>query len=598
MRRLLVVLFVLPVLYNTLAIPPALARAPIFYDIRVEINYEGGYLEAVEKLSYLNETGATLSSLVFQVPPAYFRAFTLSSSSVNDQPVQAARNGTVLELLLKRPLKPGEQAIAVLRFRLDLPPADGRFGFSDGIMALGDWYPMLSAYRSGWLSYQYMDLGDPFVSDVADYDVYVATSRPLVIAATGETVSQSSTRWHFKATRVRDFALALSPRYLTQSRVVEGVKITVFHQPETARGAAAALERAGEALRFYNARIAPYPYSNLNLAQTGYKEKRHPAQEHSGLVFLRGDVMEENGPWLDILVPHEIAHQWFYGLVGNDQVSDPWLDEGLVTFLSLDFIRERHPELYQPLWETWGDFRDNGFLNRPILAHPKKEEYFDHAYRQGATFLSELKDLMGPAAFYEGLRAYFEENRYRLARPQDLLRAMYLAAGRTEVLPLYRRYFDFPFLRNPKLTARAIFPAETTWVGTVTIPLRVEPANGRHQVLVYLDGKLFLEESGLTELELNTASLPEGRHVLRVVITDDGLYRVEQESAFTVLHPTPVPTPTATATPAPPFQALMSRSSTPGHQEGQAPVLWTALGVVGIAALLGIIAALASVRRG
>ncbi|MCS7286880.1 MAG: hypothetical protein NZ653_07095, partial [Anaerolineae bacterium] len=317
---------ILALLILALWADPALAEQPAFrphYELRVNLNLEAAYLTAVETVSFINLTGNTLSNLVFNVPAAYFGVFSLANASVDGEPVYPALTKQCLEVPLPKPLAPGAWARIVLRFRLDLPPGDGRFGYSSGVVALGNWYPVLAVYDQGWQCYPYSDIGDPYFTEVADYDVFLTTSSPAVVVATGEVVLARGRAWRFRAGQVRDFALAISSRYRLLSQETQGVTITVAYLPNHAAGAARALEITSASLNWYSARVGPYPYRILSIAETVAHRQNHIAQEHATLIFLRCDALERSGLDLDILTAHEVAHQWFFGVVGNNQILHP-----------------------------------------------------------------------------------------------------------------------------------------------------------------------------------------------------------------------------------------------------------------------------------
>jgi len=520
------------------------------YELRLDLDLERNVLTAVQTLDYTNPTTATLASLVFHVMPAYYGAFALTSTSVDSQVVTPTLDGIVLELSLPRSLPPGQATQVVLRYRLNLPPSDGRFGAANGIIALGDWFPVLAIYQGGWDRHRYTEIGDAFFADLADYDVYLTTSQPATVAATGEVVTHQDRDWQLRARQVRDFALAVSTRYQVQSKDLpalrgsspsglDGVTLSIYYSAEQAPEAAEALVIGAEAVRWYVAKFGPYPYPNLGIAVTGFQNPIHNAQEHPCLIFLRSDMLVSSRTNLRILTAHELAHQWFYAMVGNDQLHDPWLDEALVTAISLDFFRQRYPDEYADLWRSWGDFRNNAPVNRGIYDFPNGTTYFSAIYRQGATFLRELSEAMGEAAYWQGLKSYFETQRFRLARPQDFFRAMRAAAPQVDLLPLYRRYFDYPFLQYTRLTLDVDAPANGAWAGA-RLPLRLEADAPHVQVQALLDDQPLAAGDRLAAITLD-AALPAGEHTLLLIADDEGLNRVERRLIFTVVQPTATP---------------------------------------------------------
>ena len=291
------------------------------------------------------------------MPASHFGGFALSGATVDGAAVRPVMEKQSLEIALPGALPPGGRATVVLQFRLQVPPGDGRYGAGLGVIALGDWYPILAVYRDGWQRVAYSDIGDPYFSEVADYDVYVAASSPALVAASGYAVSHDARNWHFRAQRARDFAMALSRGYAFMSRDVGGTIVTVAYLPEHTAGATRVLEIASDSLQWFSSLVGRYPFANLTIAETVAERPAHTAQEHSGLIFLRSDMVEMNGLLLEMLTAHEVAHQWFFGVVGSDQVREPWLDEGLVNAMALDFFRQRSAEDYKGLVGRLGQLR-------------------------------------------------------------------------------------------------------------------------------------------------------------------------------------------------------------------------------------------------
>jgi hypothetical protein len=548
---------------------PALAagpQLPLYYDLRVDLNLEAGYVTAVESVSFTNNTSDTLTTLVFNIPSSFFGGFALADVTVDGDPVSVRMEKQSAEISLLQPLLPGKGVLAVLHFRQDLPPSDGRFGSTGGVVALGNWYPMLAVYDGGWVRTPYHDIGDPFYSDVADYDVFLATSSPVTVVATGEAISHSGKYWHFRARQARDFALAASARYALITKDFEGVSVTVAHLPEHAAAASQSLEVAGESLRWYNAQVGKYPYASLSVAETVAQNYVHTAQEHTGLIFLRSDTIEVGGYFLDILSAHEVAHQWFFGVVGSDQVREPWLDEGLVNAMSLDFFRQSDGDAYKSMWTGWGNYTVTGYLNRSILDFQQGAAYFDEIYRRGATFLRELQELMGPADYWQGLRDYYAANRFGLATPADFLGRM-RAASVADPMPLYRRTFDYPFLNEPDPLVTVTVPSEVVSGLSLTISLETTAAGLRYGAR--LDGQpVEVRQSRIT---LAGSLLQPGEHLLGLEAFGQGVSFARQTVRFVAVQPaatpTPTPTPVPTLTPAP------TASPTPTPAPAPAPIV-------------------------
>jgi hypothetical protein len=428
------------------------AATPTRYEIVADLDVARARVEATQRTTYVNETGQPLPSLVFDVTPAYFRAFTLKSATVAGQAAQTSADGVILDVRLPAPLAPGASATVELAYTVQVPqPGSNRFGSAGGIIALGNWYPVLFPFRDGgWLTHQYTPIGDAFVTETADYDVTMRPSTKVVAAFTGQAVSRDGDSFRAVARGVRDFALALSTRYETATATVDGVTVTAYFLPEHRAGAAEYLRTGAEMLGWLNGRLGAYPWRTLDIAETWSDDPNEVGQEYPGVIFIASGVTRVGGgmgAYLSYLIAHEVAHEWFYGVVGDDQVREPWLDEPFATYLPERFYADRYPAVFASRWPAFrarladetarlgarpidtgvNDYRDEGL-------------YFAVVYRRGAAFLDELRETLGDDAFWALLRGFVERNAGKIARGSDFL-ASAQAATTKDLSPLFQRYF-------------------------------------------------------------------------------------------------------------------------------------------------------------
>jgi aminopeptidase N len=168
--------------------------------------------------------------------------------------------------------------------------------------------------------------------------------------------------------------------------------------------------------------------------------------EYDGLVFLShafydfytGDPMSN----LTIIAAHEVAHQWFYGLVGNDQALEPWLDEALSTFSEVYFYEQAYPELVDWWWENRITFHDpQGWVDSTIYEPSGFYPYRDAVYLRGAMFLGDLRQIMGDEAFLSFLRDYLTQYRSRQVTGDDFFNLLSTHTS-TDISSLIANYFS------------------------------------------------------------------------------------------------------------------------------------------------------------
>ena len=235
---------------------------------------------------------------------------------------------TELEVTLDAPLGPGERTTIAFDLHVRLPDEDDRFGFHRGLALAGTALPTLAVHDDrGWHRVPFENLGESFYSVVSDYEVTFNTPRGLDTAATGTVTERVETghgrvRMTFAATQVRDFAWAAGELSKVVS-TMRGVDVVVWYQPGVvARATARVLARdAADVMGSLGDAFGAYAYPEIDVVLAG--RATFGGMEYPTIVFSvpRRSTMA-----------HELAHQWFYGNVGNDQYREPWLDESFATW--------------------------------------------------------------------------------------------------------------------------------------------------------------------------------------------------------------------------------------------------------------------------
>ncbi|MGE3271720.1 MAG: M1 family aminopeptidase [Chloroflexota bacterium] len=513
---------------------PAAAAGPApaaSYRLDISVSLSAGTAEVVQSVRVRNVVGVPLESLVFRIPANVDGLFALAAASVNGGPVQASLDGSMLELPLGRSLAHGESVQADLRFSLTMPETPGRLAKSGRSIALGYWFPLLAVHRGEWDRRQFVDVGDATFSEVADFDLTVTTSAPAKVVATGRRVEQDGVRSRFVAASVRDVAVAISPDYIVRSQMVGDSLLEVATFDETR--ADFYLSRGTEFLRWANGKFGPYPYPVLVIADTDLPSS-YGGLEYPGLIFLaRGiglPVHQPDGSSLDTLYLHEILHQWFYSLVGNDQIADPWLDEAMVTYMTYSYYREERPALASGVYGRTIAGSAPGFIDGSVYDFPADPPYFSVVYRRGARFLEALHDQLGNDAFWTLIREYVDTNRDRVASPRAFLdRAQ--AASAASLGPLVRQYTAYGAFQDTERPVWNVDAPAGPWSGTV--PLFVAAEFPVTRVEVWLDARK-LADGPANALTLDLADVEPGEYVLLVRVYDHRDVRFERARRVTV----------------------------------------------------------------
>jgi hypothetical protein len=325
-------------------------------------------------------------------------------------------------------LSPGESLGIKFRYQINLPNQNAPYGYTERQTNLGDWYPYIPPYIPGygWLVRDDAYLGEHLAYEMADFEVeiqlanpYAANGGELIIAASSLPEIEGEI-YRYQHTTARNFAWTVSDQYQLQETLVGDVMVKSYSFPYHPQADAPALEETAKALSIFSEIFSPYPHSTLSVVEADFLD----GMEYDGLIFLShafydyytGDQQSN----LTIIAAHEVAHQWWYGLVGNDQAFEPWLDEALSTFSELYFYESAYPEYVDWWWENRIYFHEpQGWVDSSIYEVAGFYPYRDAVYLRGAMFLGEVRDLMGEEPFLNFLRDYLEKYSYRQANGDD-----------------------------------------------------------------------------------------------------------------------------------------------------------------------------------
>jgi len=288
------------------------------------------------------------------------------------------------------------------RLQDDVAGSHWLFTRTNGIADIYRWLPWVSRR----VTFERPNHGDPFVTPTSrDVRVTITSDRRLDLATTGELVSTSANGLTkvFRAADVRDFTVTASTNFETRQRVVGTTIVRVWFRPGT-RGAAW-LDAAADAFSALQERLGPYGYPTFDVVESA----GGAGMESPGLIWIPTGTAAVN---LRYLAAHETAHQWFYGIVGNDQVREPFTDEAAADFAARSILGIHR-----------GSRCTAARLDRSIYDYSARC-YVETVYIQGGNLLDDARQMMGSEPFWTALRGYVEANRHKLAGTSTLLRAL------------------------------------------------------------------------------------------------------------------------------------------------------------------------------
>ncbi len=418
------------------------------YRITATLDVASGRLAAVELLTLTNRAPFAIDHVNLSVIPRALGYFDWDREvTVDGEPVAAEwTTDTNLRVPLPERLRPDQTAEIRLAFRLDVgtsrPPFTARLSRENGVLSFGHWFPILSREHASH------GVGDPQLSFTADLiRLELTTTTPLprhAVACPGLLIAPATSgdRWVCEADRVRDFSFVVNPAFRLTTREVGDTTIRVYTQ--TVSGEVTA-NLAATALSRLNGAYGTYPWRDLVVAEVGSGtgfSMEYPRAIHA----TRTKVTDT------YLIYHEMAHQWFYAQIGNDQMLEPWLDEGFADFTARWLMGIRRNQCSSlPVdsdvftWEagpiSGGDWESC-------------DGYFHTVFYKSTEFLNALRGRMGDEQFFAAIRAFVDEHRFGVVTGLDLLHHLQ-GWNEADLEPIYRAYLaDYrpPPTRPPRLS--------------------------------------------------------------------------------------------------------------------------------------------------
>jgi len=429
------------------------------YTIRGSINSDSDVIDGKMEVKYTHRGREAINNLVFRLlanaPTLYGGELEIISASQTGKilPYQVNSDRTILDVTLLEPLDPGETTAIRIEFRTKFATLGGSgygiLGKARRAISLAGWYPVLCVYQDGWQNPNLAPVGDAVYTETSLYEVELTAPRDYQLVSTGTTigrVEEGERVWYQVVSGpAREFAAVLSPRLENLVSQVGSIQIRYSTLPgDNARNSPQdGLNLAAEILKSYESRFGRYPWNELDLVDSSITIGGF---EFSGMMMIDYDQRFERSR-IDFLwlLAHEIAHQWWYGLVGSDQITAPWLDEALATYSVLIHLED-----------TYGKDRAQSMLNSyriradevndttrhftdPAQKFESWQDYNRRVYYQGTIFLEALRGEIGDDAFYRLIREYAGRYRYKIAQPPEFLALAEEITGR-KLTDFYKRW--------------------------------------------------------------------------------------------------------------------------------------------------------------
>ncbi|MBA4383350.1 MAG: hypothetical protein C0410_01300 [Anaerolinea sp.] len=396
------------------------------YNFTVDLDYNKHHLVVRQTIQYQNNTGQALTEIKLVVPPnAKANVFSLTSISGDAGIADYSLEGVTLTIQLDHALAIDDSISIAIDYELSPKLQGGVLGYTAKQINISDWYPFVPPYdaTNGWIIHQPAEVGEYLVYDSADFDLILnlVDAAGLVVASSTEVAPLDLDSFKMVQKDSRGITFSVSDQYTVVTNTTSGVTVKgyVFAGDEAA--GQASVDYTASAIQLYSELFGvPYPHQTMSVVESDFPD----GMEYDGLYYLSDfyfklyDSTPQN--YLALLSIHETAHQWWFGIVGNDQALEPWLDESLATYSEYLYIERYYPELANWWWQYRVEYyKPAGRVNLTIYDQSDLRVYINAVYLQGATLIHQLRGAIGDDIFFSGISNYVKLYNHQIATWHD-----------------------------------------------------------------------------------------------------------------------------------------------------------------------------------
>lgn len=393
------------------------------------------------------------------------------------------KNPDIGKLLLQTPLKPGASVTVTTPFHVRIPSGEiSRLGHIGQSYQITQWYPKPAVYdKNGWNQIPYLTQGE-FYSEYGSYDVSITLPENYVVGATGDLQTEaestfmesisgksakdrgftnpnafppSSSNWktiRFTQKNIHDFGWFADKRYLVLKGEVETPhtkqKVTswALFTPANQKFWSKSIEYLNDAIHYYSLWNGDYPYKQVTAVDGTISAGGGMEYPNVTVIGNAGSDTE-----LEVVIVHEVGHNWFYGILGSNERVHGWMDEGLNTLNEMRYMYTKYPKnTYLSNMILNGRFHfgnlshyDSGDFSYRIVAGMGEDQPIEtHSadfssanygiimYMKTGLVFNYLKEYLGDSLFDQCMQAYYNEWSFKHPQPEDLRATLERVSGK------------------------------------------------------------------------------------------------------------------------------------------------------------------------
>ncbi|MER2120304.1 MAG: M1 family metallopeptidase [Solibacillus sp.] len=341
----------------------------------------------------------------------------IESVKIENQDASYSLEKDTINIPLKTSVSPNESINFQMKYHFTLPIDGFRFEKIDSNYHLAQWYPMVPTYQKGWNKQDYTFKGESYHTTFSNFNLTVDIPKEytLVITSDEDKLLNLSNNL-FRIENVKEIFVALLKDPQVIQKKSQNVNIRVFGKDESEEFLDKVAETAVESFNYFQSIIGPYPHKQLDIILDG------PGMEYPGVVTassINGRSVTNEA--IKNIVVHEIAHQWFYGIISNDPYTDAWLDEGIAQIATHLFLMHNEKEF---------SYLDHSDKMEPLPSNLPLHEYLkspqsNYIYGQSSTNLAKIFNQHGGKQTAEDfLSRYFTLYKYKEVDTDEFVRFM------------------------------------------------------------------------------------------------------------------------------------------------------------------------------
>ncbi len=450
------------------------------YKMQIELNDQNHQFTGHSQITYYNNSADTLNEIFVHL---YFNAFQpgsdmdvrslwiedpdprvgdrisklkpeeyghqhLGKVTINGKEGNVTEMGTIAKVVLKNPILPGKKAKINMDWNGQVPIQIRRSGrnSTEGVdYSMSQWYPKICGYdKDGWHPNPY--IAREFYGEYGSFQVEINIQKDFVVAATGEQCNEVNLDNNrksicFKGQNIHDFVWAADKDYQHDMITLnDGLKVHFYYLKNQGldENWKKFQEMTPKLFSYMNEHFGQYPYPVYSFIQGGDGGMEYPM---ATLITGKRKIGSLVG-----VAAHELAHSWYQGILGFNESLYYWMDEGFTSFSSDEVMDQLFPNPANPLHlDAVGGYIQLSMSGKeePMTTHADhfntNYAYSNAAYSKGQTYLYHLKGILGEKKFYNGMKRFYNQYKFKHPTPSDFLSIMEKESGM--VLDWYNEYF-------------------------------------------------------------------------------------------------------------------------------------------------------------